>query len=138
MGRRIEGRKDGNGKGDLPYPETLLEDLFNIQNQACNYLAKNKTLVPMCFVRMHDGLMWQAPMNISTKELLDESFESKYQGLEDGSLLEYIIVADGRDLLLTDEPYIIVYYGSREKNLRIGRFYEFKGDVLYYGDWQDL
>lgn len=138
MARRIEVRQGDKSKGDLPYPETLLEDLANIQNQACNYLAKNKSLIPMCYVRMHDGLMWQAPMNIGTKEMLDESFEEKYQGLEDGSLLEYIIVADGRDLFITDDPYIIVYYGSKDKNLRIGRFYEFKGDVLYYDDWREL
>lgn len=137
MGRRIEGRSD-NKIGDLPYPETLLEDLPNIQNQACNYLAKEKKLVPMCFVRMHDGLMYQSPIVLGTEKLVDEQFEAKYKGFEEGLLLEYIIVADGRDLFVTDDPYIIVYYGSKEKNLRIGRFYEFKGDVLYYGDWQEL
>lgn len=137
MGRQIEPR-GSESHGDLPNPQTLLEELPAIQMSARNHLAKNRTLKPMLFCRRVDGERWQGGVDIGTVELVDEMFNSIYAGFENGVLSEYVVVADGRDLVLTDVPYIIVFYGSMDRNMRLGCGYEFKGDVLYYSEWSEL
>lgn len=135
--RRVESAAAG-GAGDIPPPQTLLEELPSIQISARNHLARRRELKPMLFCRRSDGDTWSGGVELGTLDLVDAMFDSIYEGFENGTLTEYVVVADGRDLALTDVPYIIVYYGSMEKNMRIGCSYEFKGDVLYYSDWSEL
>lgn len=135
--RRVESAAPG-GAGDIPPPQTLLEELPGIKIFARNHLAKRRELKPMLFCKRSDGENWQGELELGTLDLVDSMFESIYAGFESGTLTEYVVVADGRDLMLTEAPYIIVYYGSMENNMRLGCSYEFKGEVLYYSDWSEL
>lgn len=135
--RIIEAARSG-GSGDLPEPTTLLESLPFIQQDARNYLAKNKNLPPLIVCKRDDGEVWKGSTELGDVGAVDRMFDSIYDGFEKKSIVEYVVVADGRDLVLTDTPYIIVFYGSMERNLRIGCSYEFKGDLLFYSDWMEL